>query len=372
MGKMKKAPRKNTKRCWFSICALMFGLLPPFSAQAAVERRASIEASGEAAIFDVKATADGTLRVGTKAGRAGDRWRVAIVMANTPGAVSKVGNGSTTAFSGYASRSVVANAQYLVIVTWDRPLPGTFPAEVTVRFTGATDETDPPVVQRNGKPLADILPRPTIWVEPPPEGCPGEGAALRCQSLVTCELNPASDTDTFKVTVPDNTVLSINVPGPSSTEWTIYDSEGNPVNDYCRGRCDVAISDAGTYTILIYNGWNNTGSYTVSLLGVSTAFRCGPVLTPGASPRTWEFEKAGDTDSFQLNNVVANETYSINIMGPDWTYWAIYDPDGNPVGSSCSGKCNVKLTKSGDYTVLVYNSYNNIGEYSLSVQKIGS
>lgn len=106
---------KNLSRMGFLVCALLTSLLISLSAQAAVDRKSSIEASGEGSIYDLKATAAGT--------------------------------GSTTTFTGCISRSVTRGAQYVVLVTWDRPLPGTLPATVTTRFTGPTDANNPPFVQ---------------------------------------------------------------------------------------------------------------------------------------------------------------------------------------------------------------------------------
>jgi hypothetical protein len=300
---------------------------------------------------------------------------VTIVQATTAGGVSAVGSGSSTAFSGFISRTVAANIQYLVIVTLDRPLPGTFPAAVTVRFTGATDTTNPPVVKLDGKPLSTIVPRPIRWVEPGPSGCPGDGSAIGCESLVSCEFNPAGDTDSYKVTVPANSDLSINIAGPVWSRWRLFDPDGKPVGNPsgCGGLCAVALSTAGTYTIEAYNAYNNPGLYQLSVLGVSTPFRCGPIVIPGGSPVTGKFDLSGDTDSFLLNNVLANQTYSINITGPVWSRWRLFDPDGIPVGnpSGCGGLCAVKLPKSGGYTIEVYNAYNNLGSYTLSVQKVG-
>ncbi len=352
------------------VCLLLAGFLMAIPVYAAVDRPASIEASGEGAIFDVKATAAGTLRVGTKAGRVADRWRVTIVQANGAGAVSAVGSGSSTAFSGYISRSVTANVQYIVLVTWDRPLPGTFPANVTVRFTGTTDTTNPPVVQLDNGNLASITARPIRWPEPP-ASCPGDGSAIGCEALLSCELNPAGDTDTYKVTVPANSDLSINIAGPSGSRWRIFSPSGSAVNSYCGGLCEVALATAGTYTIETYNVWNSTGAYRLSLLGISTPFRCGPGIIPGGSPLSGQFNLAGDTDSFQLNNVLANQTYSININGPSGSRWRIFDADGNPVNSYCGGLCQVKLPKNGGYTVVVYNVWNSTGPYTLSAQKVG-
>ncbi len=346
---------------------VLFVLLFAVPAQAFVDRPATIDASGEGAIFDVKATAAGTLRVGTKAGRVGDRWRVTIVQANTNGGVSAVGTGSSTAFSGYVSRAVTANVQYLVIVTWDRPLPGTFPSSVTVRFTGTTDATNPLVVPVNGGTLASIVPRPVRWPEPP-AGCPADGSAVGCEALVACELNPAGDTDAFKVNVPANADLCINVAGPSITYWKVFAPNGTLVKT-ASGLNVAALSVAGSYTIQVYNSYNRTGAYQMSVVGVSTPFRCGPSLIPGGTPVTGAFELGGDTDAYQLNNVLANQAFAINVMGPSITYWKIFDSNGNLI-KTASGLSEVKLTTAGGYTLVVYNSYNRTGSYTISVQKV--
>lgn len=346
---------------------VMLVLSAALSAQAAIDRPATIDASGEGAIFDVKATAAGTLRVGTKAGRVGDRWRATIVQANTTGGVSAVGIGSSTAFSGYISRAVAANVQYLVIVTWDRPLPGTFPASVTVRFTGPTDVTNPPVVQLNGGSLTSIAARPIRWPEPP-ASCPADGSSVGCESLVSCELKPAGDTDAFKVTVPANADLCINVAGPSSTWWKIFAPSGALVKT-ATGLNVAALSVAGKYTIQIYNALNNPGAYRMSVVGVSTPFRCGPSLIPGGTPLTGAFEVGGDTDAYQLNNVLANQAFSINVKGPSSTWWKIFDSGGNLI-KTATGLSEVKLTTAGGYTLVVYNALNNTGSYTISIQKV--
>jgi hypothetical protein len=365
----KKASDRLLKR-GIQICLLLAVFLLAIPTYAAVDRPASIEASGEGAIFDVKATAAGTLRVGTKAGRVGDRWRATIMQANGAGSISAVGSGSSTAFSGYASRNVTANVQYIVLITWDRPLPGTFPANVTVRFTGTTDAVNPPVKMLNGGALSGIAPRPIRWFEP--SGiCPGDGSMIGCEALLSCEFKPAGDTDTYKLKVPANSDLSINIAGPGGSYWRIFSPSGSAVNSGCSGLCQVALATAGTYTIETYNVWNSTGAYRLSLLGISTPFRCGPMIIPGGSPLSGKFDLGGDTDSFQLNNVLANQTYSINIKGPGGSYWRIFDRDGNPVNSGCAGLCQVKLPKTGGYTVVIYNVWNSTGSYILSAQKVG-
>jgi hypothetical protein len=167
----------------FLLYALLIGLCLNTSARAAVDKTSGIEASGEGSVYDLRATAAGTLRVCTKARKTGDRWRVTITQAITAGGVSGVGTGSTSAFTGCVSQTIALGAQYLVIVTWERPMPGVFPASVIVHFTGPTDATNPPVVGITGTALTAVLARPTSFVETA-RGCPADGATIACGALI--------------------------------------------------------------------------------------------------------------------------------------------------------------------------------------------
>ena len=57
-------------------------------------------ASGDACVFDIEATDDGTIQVNTQASLEGERWRVTIVETNEAPAISNVGTGSTMDFTG--------------------------------------------------------------------------------------------------------------------------------------------------------------------------------------------------------------------------------------------------------------------------------
>ena len=269
---------------WLGVCALLASLLTPLSAHAFKDRTASIEASGDAAIFDVTATAQGVLKVCTKPARPLDRWRVTIAVplqpasASLPSVNSAVGNGSTTAFSGCVTQTVAANVSYIVLVTWDRPLPGTFlpsSAKATVHFTSATETVDPPIkgIAPSCGPgassclLANIIQRSNRWPEPT-AGSPPEGSFIGCEGTVLGELNPASDSDVFKVTVPANSDISLNLLGKSGTAWRMYAPDGTLISNWCSGMCNIKLPTAGGYTVQIWIGNNTTASYSLSAVKV--------------------------------------------------------------------------------------------------------
>jgi hypothetical protein len=188
---------------------------------------------------------------------------------------------------------------------------------------------------------------------------------------VACEFNPDGDTDTFKVTVPANSDLSINIAGHFQHYWRIFAPNGSPINpDRCYGQCEVALSTAGTYTIETSSDYTPARAYRLSLLGVSTPFRCGPSVIPGGSPISGQFDLDGDTDSYQLNGVSAGQTYSINVAGHFQTYWKIFAPDGSPINpNGCYGHCEVTLPTDGGYTIIVAGF--STTSYTLSVQRVG-
>ena len=349
----------NSKtRMVFLVCSLLTSMLVSLPAQAAVDRVSSIEASGEGSIYDLKATADGTLKVCTKPGRSGDRWRATIAQVNTNGAVSAVGSGSM-AFTGCISQLVTSGVQYLVLVTWDRPLPGTFPSTVTTRFTSSTDTTNPPVVQLNGGALASIVPRPRSFVAGG-YGCPVDGSTILPGMLLTnCQFSPAGDTDTFKFAVSAIGAASIKICGPSNSNVCLrypsggaYCSSGGTVRSY--------LSGSGIYTIETSTSSSQVGPYSLSLNGVSQEFQNGVPIAFGQT-KTGTLDACADEDTFQFV-CQANQTVSITLNGPSNIGYRLFSPTG---GSITTGKCGT-----GTHTILVSNDSGLTGAYSLTLTKL--
>jgi Protein of unknown function (DUF1566) len=101
----------------------------------------TFEASGDGCLFDLVATGGGGLKVDTKAGTAGDRWRTTLVVVDTKTVDSHVGTGSATSFTGLVQRTMANGKRYEVMVAYEFPLSGTLPdpfppTSVEVRFSG--------------------------------------------------------------------------------------------------------------------------------------------------------------------------------------------------------------------------------------------
>ncbi len=355
----------NARRSCFRSCIMFTSLLISLSAQASIDRPGSIEASGEGVVFDVKATAAGTLRVCTKPRRVGDRWRATIEQVNIAGGVSTVGTGSTTSFTGCVSRVVAANIQYLVLVSWDRPLPGTFPSSVTVRFTGPTDATNPPVTGVNGAALAALVPRPISFVESR-QGCPADGSTITCGALITgCKFDSTSDLDLFRFSAPANGAASIKICGLGGDVWDLYDPTGNNIGLGVDTVFKLPLT--GVYTIQTHNYLHLLGVYSLSLEGVSQAYQCGLPIAFNQT-KSGTLDACGDTDTFQFV-CQTNQVVSINVVGPSFPSWLLYDPTGSNIGGA-SGVSTAKCTTSGTHTIKVTNANNVTGAYSLSLSKI--
>ncbi len=102
-----------------------------------------ILSSGDVCIFDIEATADGTLQIDTQSSLEGELWRVIAVEMNQPPAISDIGSGSTMDFSGTVQQLVGNGRQYQAFVTYEGPLPGMFPTHVMVRFDGPVTVSGP-------------------------------------------------------------------------------------------------------------------------------------------------------------------------------------------------------------------------------------
>ncbi len=353
---------KNSPRIGLWPCTLFISFLASMPAQA-VDKVSVIDASGDGSIYDLKATATGTLTVCTKPAKSGDRWRVTIGQVNTNGAISAVGTGSTTTSSGCVSNYSVTNGvSYVLIVTWERPMPDTghFPASVTTQITG-------PVGGINGEPLSSVAPRPNSYREGG-QGCPAQdGTQISCGALLTnCSFDSTSDLDTFKFDATANGAASIKICGPSYSAWYLYGPTGNYISSSF-GDAVASLPLTGTYTIQTQNNLKLLGVYSLSLEGVSQSFQCGlPISFHQTKPGT--LDACADTDTFQFV-CQANQVVSINVTGPSYTAWYLYGPTGNYISSSF-GVSQAKCTTSGTHTIKVTNNLSLTGAYSLTLERV--
>lgn len=312
----------------------------------------------------MKATASGTLRVCTKPGRTGDRWRATIVQVITNNAVSAVGTGSTT-FTGCISRAVTSGAQYVLLVTWDRPLPGTLPATVTTRFTGPTDATNPPVVQLNGWALASIVPRPRSFVEGG-YSCLANGSTILPGMLLTnCKFSPAGNT--FKFSVSAAGAASVKFCGPQNSRLSVYSPSGPFVCEAPSGYNQVCnLYGTGTYTITTESISNTVGPYSMSLNGISQEFQNGVPITFGQT-KSGTLDACADEDTFKFV-CQANQVVRITVNGPSNISWGLFSPTGSYMnGSYGTGQAQCA---SGTHTIRVANSSGLTGAYSLKLEKV--
>ena len=128
-----------TSRLWISSIFMVSSVLVVFAKEAGAatfDRVCSITGSGSACIFSFNAATAGNVSVSTRTCASGQRWRNTIARLNTGEAVSQVGSGSITTFTGRAVRSTTKGAKFLVIVSLESPALDNFSGAVIVRFTG--------------------------------------------------------------------------------------------------------------------------------------------------------------------------------------------------------------------------------------------
>lgn len=338
---------------------------PEFSSEQSFSS-CQLGASGDGCIFDLQGTATGTLIVCTKARVSGQRWRATAVQALVGGAASKVGTGSTSSWTGCASRAVVSGGRYEVLVNIEPPLPTSFPATVDVKFGGPVSLVSPaPRPRSTGgseepQTCAQLTGRPEADVE-----------NIGCGALVQCRLDPAGDTDAFTFVVPaggpNPAVVSINIAGASFTRWQLFGPSGNLIGS-SYGQAESGPLAAGTYRIVASNALNYVSQYGLSLHGVSqSSFNCGINMNYG-DLKTGRLDIAGDTDAFRFT-AASGDVASINIAGGSFTQWKLFGPTGNFITSSY-GAGQAGPLSAGVHTIKVSNALNYVTNYTLSLQKV--
>jgi hypothetical protein len=193
--------------------------------------------------------------------------RQIIAQLNTSGAVSSVGTGSTTACTGTVSRSVVSAVKYVVIVTYESPLPRTFPTSAGVQFTGPVTISGPRL--RSGGPeeiqtckqiTENAITAAAVDVE-----------SVNCGTLMTCKISSSGDTDAFTFMAAAGYAYSITISEQTAVAgfpcWELRGPTGNYITSSCGRRAAGPLS-AGKHTIETY-GVGFVGDYRLSLQLVS-------------------------------------------------------------------------------------------------------
>lgn len=101
----------------------------------------------------------------------------------------------------------------------------------------------------------------------------GVSSAHTCGKPIACgdersgSFNAAADTDTFKFTTAVAQTISLKIAGPSTygTKWCVFSPAGQLVGECHYGENTVSLPTAGTYTIGVYDDYEYTGAYGLSL-----------------------------------------------------------------------------------------------------------
>jgi hypothetical protein len=325
----------------------------PATGQDFPPKTCTLEAPGDACIFDLTTIRAGSLRVCTTASRNGDRWRSTIARTNTNGAQSAVGTGSTTNCTGAVTVPVVSGGNYEAIITYERPLPGIFPKNVRVTFSGPLPSVPNPRRNRTG----------TIV-----EACGSDGQLIQCGSLVTCSFSPSGDTDTFRFDAPVGAAALVKICGVTGDSWQIFSPSGDPLcfafeDGVCRN-----LPANGRYSILTGSSGNSTGNYNLMLQGVSRQFNCGLQIAYGNEIRGG-LTLCSEVDTYHFDGR-SGQVVSIRVSGVIGDNWRLFDPAGVERGFGFE-QGQVTLASNGTHTIAVASSGGGTGNYILSLQKVG-
>jgi YD repeat-containing protein len=201
---------------------------------------------------------------------------------------------------------------------------------------------------------------------------------LPCDQVVSGSIGTSTDPAPWRIytfTVGANEAVTIRSRNTSGGSLSPYIELYNPSGAFLQngGYINRALSDAGTYTILMRDYYNaNAGNFNLSWRKVSTPpcnstpINCGQTLSGSIT--------AVDQINFYTFTAAANDVVTIRtrkISGSFTPVFDLYDASGGLVLSgAASTNWTQTLTAAGTYKILMRDSGNvNTGEYLLYLEK---
>jgi len=216
---------------------------------------------------------------------------------------------------------------------------------------------------------------------------PGNPTAITFAQTLSGSIITPAEMDTYTFTASADDKVLVRVSKSSGSLWAgvrIYGPDGTKV---CEAGSSVTaeiagctLSSTGTYTILVYDGFNGTytGDYYLYLQrlnnpGNPTAITfaqtlSGSIITP-AEMDTYTFTASAD------DKVLVRVSKS---SGNLWAGVRIYSPGGTKLceaGNSVTAEiASCTLSSTGTYTILVYDGFNGTytGDYYLYLQRLNN
>ncbi len=209
--------------------------------------------------------------------------------------------------------------------------------------------------------------------------------AIAYGALVTCDISPVGDADSFQFngTVGQVIVIQVTKLSGAGTPYFELSDPGNiqvaSAGDRWSGmaRVEVSLARSGGYRIQIQDADNNeTLTYQIFLQRLVPA----PSVTAASSgqPLTGNIDHAGDVKFYSFS-ATSGQVVAIQVTklgGPGTPYFEVYDPNQVRIdaqGDRWSGmaRSEVRLTANGDYTIRVYDAdVNETLSYQILVQRL--
>jgi hypothetical protein len=199
--------------------------------------------------------------------------------------------------------------------------------------------------------------------------------------LITCSIDPIGDIDVFPFRGSAGEVITVrlNPQSGGSPCLALYDPDGNLLSSNCPlgiVALTVRLPKTGIYTIQV-TVWNYaTMTYALSLERIAPPSPSATLIGYGQH-LTNEISPVGDVDLIYFNGT-GNDSVTVLLTpqgGGGSPCIALYDPDGNLLGSNCPlgiAGLSVRLPKTGTYTIqaTVWN-YATMS-YAIDLQCVGN
>ena len=204
------------------------------------------------------------------------------------------------------------------------------------------------------------------------------GVALACgEDGVGGSLDALGDMDSYQFPAQVGDVVAIAIGGETGTAgfdpwFELFAPSGMPLAA-TSGETDVALPESGSYTLKVFDSdHDGTGTYSLSLEGVSDSLSCGAPLDCGTAVVADGIDQNGDADAYQLDGSSGDQLRvtiepTATTGGSFDPSLALFAPSGAAIGSS-SSELQTTLTETGAHTVRIVDaSQDGTGTYALSI-----
>jgi hypothetical protein len=212
---------------------------------------------------------------------------------------------------------------------------------------------------------------------------PVNATAISFSQTVAGSINQPAEMDAFTISANANDRVIVGTSSVSGSMWQqirLFDSNGvllNEVSDPIHAEMNYPVMTAGTYAILVGDGFNGTltGNYNVFIQRTNNPSNATTISFGQTLPGSINLPAEMDAFVFSGNANANVEITMTRVSGSLWQEVRLYDPSGELIGvddAPSQARLTMSLPTTGTYVILASDGFNGTltGSYNLTLQQL--